>query len=70
MSLLHSTFDKENPQSLSSTLEKREQYGEIFTPYALIERMFGMLSSEDFEDPSAKWLDPGAGTGFFSILYF
>ena len=70
MSLLHSTFDKENPQSLSSTLEKREQYGEIFTPYALIERMFGMLSSEDFEDPSAKWLDPGAGTGFFSILLF
>jgi hypothetical protein len=70
MSLLHSVFNKNEYQCLSSSREKREQYGEIFTPYALIKRMFDMLSSEDFEDPCAKWLDPGAGTGFFSIFLF
>lgn len=57
-------------QDLSSTRGNREQYGEIFTPYSLIQRMFGMLSPITFEDPTAKWLDPGAGTGFFSIFLF
>jgi hypothetical protein len=70
MSLIHSTFNEDELQILSSTMEKREQYGEIFTPYMLIDRMFGMLTDEDFENPNAKWLDPGAGTGFFSIYLF
>lgn len=69
MSLTNSEFNKDN-QNLSSSLEKREQYGEIFTPYSLIECMFGMLTNEDFTNPNATWLDPGAGTGFFSVYLF
>ena len=69
MSLANSEFNKYN-QILSSPREKREQYGEIFTPYSLIERMFGMLANEDFMNPHATWLDPGAGTGFFSVYLF
>ena len=61
MSLANSEFNKDN-QILSSPKEKREQYGEIFTPYSLIERMFGMLANEDFMNPHTTWLDPGAGT--------
>lgn len=72
MSLLQCAEDniRTRAQNLNSTKEKREQYGEIFTPYSLIERMFDMLSSEDFENPDTKWLDPGAGTGFFSVFLF
>jgi len=69
MSLTNSEFNKDN-QILSSSQEKREQYGEIFTPYSLIERMFGMLTNDDFTNPNAIWLDPGAGTGFFSVYLF
>ena len=69
MSLTNSEFNKDN-QNLSSSQEKREQYGEIFTPYSLIERMFGMLTNDDFTNPNATWLDPGAGTGFFSVYLF
>jgi len=69
MSLTNSEFNKDN-QILSSSQEKREQYGEIFTPYSLIERMFGMLANENFMNPNATWLDPGAGTGFFSVYLF
>ena len=67
MSLTNSEFNKDN-QILSSSQEKREQYGEIFTPYSLIERMFGMLTNDDFTNPNATWLDPGAGAGFFSVF--
>ena len=71
MSLVNSEFNKDKDnQMLWSSREKREQYGEIFTPYSLIERMFGMLTKEDFTNPHATWLDPGAGTGFFSVYLF
>ena len=69
MSLINSTFIK-NKQILLSTKEKREKYGEIFTPYSLIERMFEMLTPDDFTNPNSRWLDPGAGTGYFSIYLF
>jgi tRNA1(Val) A37 N6-methylase TrmN6 len=69
MSLTNSEFNKDN-QNLCSSQEKREQYGEIFTPYSLIERMFGMLTNDAFTNPNAIWLDPGAGTGFFSVYLF
>jgi len=53
-----------------STINK-ELYGEVFTPFSLINKMFDIIPVKTFEDPSLKWLDPGAGTGNFSIiLYF
>ena len=69
MSLINSTTINNN-QILLSTKDKREKYGEIFTPYSLIERMFEMLTPEDFTNPNSRWLDPGAGTGYFSIYLF
>lgn len=35
MSLLKSVFNENETQDLASTMEKREQYGEIFTPYVV-----------------------------------
>lgn len=62
-------FDTFN-QNLLVNKEKKNKYGEIFTPFSLIKEMFAMIPKETFSDKNAKWLDPGAGTGFFSIYLF
>lgn len=57
-----------NKQDLSINLENKQKYGEVHTPYSLIERMFALLPEDIFSDPSKKWLDPGAGRGYFSLF--
>lgn len=57
-------------QRLSTKLENKHQYGEIFTPFSLIKDMFDMLPPSAFTNPNATWLDPGSGTGFFSMFLF
>tara|TARA_B100000902_G_scaffold222214_1_gene211142 strand:+ start:84 stop:1472 length:1389 start_codon:yes stop_codon:yes gene_type:complete len=57
-------------QNLSTQSDKKSMYGEIFTPFSLIKDMFDMLPASSFTNPDAKWLDPGAGTGFFSMYLF
>jgi tRNA1(Val) A37 N6-methylase TrmN6 len=57
-------------QDLSIDIENKNNYGEVHTPYKLIERMFSLLPDSLFSDPSLKWLDPGAGRGFFSLFLF
>ncbi len=57
-------------QKINFSNEKKEKYGEILTPYVLINKMFNLLNDCDFSNPTTKWLDPGAGTGFFSIYLF
>ena len=49
----------------------KELYGEVFTPFTFINKILDIIPKEVFENPNLKWLDPGAGTGNFSIsLYF
>lgn len=51
--------------------ENKELYGEVITPFSLINNMFDIMPKEIFENPILKWLDPGCGRGNFSIiLYF
>lgn len=50
--------------------EMKLLYGEIFTPFSLIEKMFSLFPREVFSNPDKKWLDTGAGTGFFSIFLY
>ena len=53
------------------TKENKELYGEVFTPFSLINKMFDIIPEKVFKNPHLKWLDPGTGTGNFSIiLYF
>tara|TARA_B110000858_G_scaffold152890_1_gene174233 strand:+ start:3826 stop:5151 length:1326 start_codon:yes stop_codon:yes gene_type:complete len=54
-------------QDLTINLENKHKYGEVHTPYKLINQMFALLPEEIFTDPSKKWLDPGAGRGYFSL---
>ena len=65
------TFNiKTDTQDLKVNPEMKLLYGEIFTPFSLIEKMFSLFPSEVFSNPDKKWLDTGAGTGFFSMFLY
>ena len=57
-------------QDLSVNPECKALYGEIFTPFDLIENMFNMVNPNVFSDPSKTFLDAGAGSGFFSMMLY
>jgi tRNA1(Val) A37 N6-methylase TrmN6 len=57
-------------QDLAINLENKQQFGEVHTPYSLIEKMFGLLPESLFSDPTKRWLDPGAGHGYFSLFLY
>jgi tRNA1(Val) A37 N6-methylase TrmN6 len=46
------------------------EYGEIYTPFTLIQQMLNLFEPSVFQDPSKTWLDVGAGQGYFSMLLF
>ncbi len=49
----------------------KELFGEVFTPFYFIDNIFKIFPNKIYENPNLKWLDPGAGTGNFSIyLYY
>ena len=57
-------------QDFNVPKDKKHEYGEIYTPFFLIKRMLDMLPDAAFTDKTAKWLDPGAGTGYFSMYLY
>lgn len=46
------------------------EYGEIYTPFSLINKMLDLFDETVFMQPDKKWLDVGAGVGYFSISLF
>ena len=65
------TINRENyKQELTINIDNKNNYGEIFTPFKLINDMFNMIPIEYFKDENKKWLDAGAGTGYFSIVLY
>ena len=46
------------------------EYGEIYTPFSLIDKMLDLFDPDVFTDPNKRWLDVGAGLGYFSIKLF
>jgi type I restriction-modification system DNA methylase subunit len=60
--------DRDNfVQDLSVSKENKELYGEIFTPFSLIDRMLDLLPKEYYSDPERTWLDSGAGSGYITM---
>ena len=45
-------------------------YGEIYSPFSLIKNMLNLFDPCVFSMKDAKWLDTGAGTGYFSMVLF
>jgi hypothetical protein len=48
----------------------KQKYGEIFTPFSLVESILGLLPKSIFSNKNLKWLDAAAGTGYFSMIVF
>ena len=63
------TFSLET-QYLNVSKEDKEEYGEVATPYSVIEDMLNLLPSEMFENPDLKWFDPCCGRGYFMEMIY
>ena len=50
------------------TKEKSDEFGEVFTPYHLIEDMLDLVKEEDWSNPETTFYDPCVGKGNFPIL--
>lgn len=46
------------------------EYGEIITPFALIQQMLDIFEPQVFTDRQKRWLDVGAGQGYFAMAIF
>lgn len=57
-------------QDFNISKELRYKYGEINTPFSLIVNMYSLFDKSCFEDPEKRWLDIGAGSGYFSFVLF
>lgn len=57
-------------QDFAISIKEKNSLGIVYTPFFLIKQMLDLIPSEVFNDPSKKWLDMGAGTGYFSIYLF
>lgn len=47
--------------------EKKKQFGEVFTPPALVNEILDNLPPEMWKDPTKTWLDNSCGDGAFLV---
>jgi tRNA1(Val) A37 N6-methylase TrmN6 len=57
-------------QNFNIDKEIRYKYGEINTPFFLVNKILDLIDSYEFENPNKKWLDIGTGSGYFSIILY
>ena len=57
-------------QDFNVSKEDKLEYGEIYTPFLQINNMLNLFDPIVFNDPTKKWLDVGAGLGYFMIILF
>lgn len=57
-------------QDIKVSKADKLEYGEIYTPFKLIEQMLDLFDQAVFRDPNKTWLDVGAGQGYISIALF
>lgn len=50
-----------------SCKEDVQNYGIIYTPEKLVNKILDLIPNKFFQDPSLRWLDIGAGNGAFSL---
>tara|TARA_B100001057_G_scaffold242023_6_gene242407 strand:+ start:10193 stop:11485 length:1293 start_codon:yes stop_codon:yes gene_type:complete len=63
--------DKSNKHDKHDKHEKKQLYGEVLTPFYFVNEILDNIPINIYKNPNFKWLDPGAGTGNFSIsLYY
>ena len=57
-------------ENIETTKEKKVLYGEVFTPFILVEKILDLLDEDIYKNKNNKFLDPGAGKGNFSIILY
>lgn len=57
-------------QNLTVDKEIRYKYGEINTPFFLVEKILDLIDESEFTMPNKKWLDIGTGSGYFSMILY
>ena len=57
-------------QTILFSKDNKARYGEINTPFWLINKMLDILPDGVFSNPDLKWLDPCCGCGYFMIIVF
>jgi site-specific DNA-methyltransferase (adenine-specific) len=57
-------------QDFKPLCEYKEKYGEVNTPFSLIENMMDLFPDECFTDPCTRWLDPAGGYGYFTMILY
>lgn len=57
-------------QNFKVDKEIRYKYGEINTPFFLVEKILDLLDESEFTMTNKKWLDIGTGSGYFSIVLY
>ena len=52
---------------MSISREIRNNYGIVYTPDPLVDKILDLIPKHYYENPHLKWLDVGAGNGAFSL---
>jgi hypothetical protein len=52
---------------MSISKEDKNNYGIVYTPNSLVDKILDLIPLPYYKNPSLKWLDIGAGNGAFSI---
>ena len=47
--------------------EDKNNYGIVYTPNSLVDKILDLIPLEYYKNPTLKWLDIGAGNGAFSL---
>ena len=47
--------------------EDKNNYGIVYTPNSLVDKILDLIPLEHYKNPALKWLDIGAGNGAFSL---
>jgi tRNA1(Val) A37 N6-methylase TrmN6 len=63
-------YDLSIKQNFKPPLENKTLYGEVNTPFHLIQEMLDLFPKEIFSNPNLKWLDPAAGCGYFPMVLY
>lgn len=55
---------------MSISKEDRNNYGIVYTPNSLVDKILDLIPKEHYQNPELRWLDIGAGNGAFSLNLF
>jgi len=78
LDLLDEKIEEIIKENIKIKIEEKKKFGEVFTPYDLINKMLDNLDLSSlkyeygsvFQNPNLKWLDPTAGIGNFMMLIY